>query len=92
MAGPGHGMVIFALHRLLQERLLLDLQADEEIAANLEAEPAGRHTRCDLEEVGDDALVQAPDTFLSENNTDCIGEALVLVAHPRHGVDLESSP
>lgn len=76
---------------LLQQRLLFRLQADEKVAAELEAQPARRHARRHFEQVRDDALVQALGAFLGDNDTDGVGERLVLVAHARHGVDLETA-
>lgn len=67
------------------------LQADQEVARHLEAQPAGRHAGRDLEEVGHNALVESSYALLTDNNSDGVGDGLVLVAHSGHCVDLESS-
>jgi hypothetical protein len=66
--------------------------AHKRIACHFEAEPAARHARRDLEQVGHNALVQAPDALGAHNRADRVADAGVLVAHAAHSVDLESPP
>jgi hypothetical protein len=84
-----------ALYTALSQRLRLAvavrLEACQEVARHLEAQPARGHAGRDLEQVGHDALVQAADTFLADDDAHGVKDGLVLVAHAGHGVDLESS-
>ena len=66
-------------------------ETNEEVACELETQPTASHTRGDLEEVRCNTLVQTLDTFMLDNDSDGIEDRFVLVAHPRHGVDLESA-
>ena len=72
--------------------MLIGLDRQQEVATDLEAKPAGRHAGRDLEEVGDDALVQPAQPLLRDDDPDGIGDGLILVAHAGHGVDLEAPP
>lgn len=56
-------------------------EVNQEIACHLETEPAGRHAGGDLEEVGNNALVETFDSLLGNNHLDGVGDALVLVTH-----------
>lgn len=64
---------------------------DQEVAGHLETEPAGRHAGSDLEQVGNDAFIETFYSFLSDDHSDGIEDAFVLVAHAGHGVDLKSA-
>lgn len=56
-------------------------QTNNEVACQLEAEPAAGHARSDLEQIRCNSFVEALDAFLRHNDTNGIPDALVLVAH-----------
>lgn len=57
------------------------LELKEEVPCHLKAEPARCHTRGHLEQIGDNTLVKTPDAFLGDDDSEGIGNGLVLVAH-----------
>ena len=83
--------VVESSWRLLQELGLLGLEGHEEITAHLVTQPARGHARGDLEQVGYYPLVQAAHAFLCDDDAHGVEDALVLVPHTRHGVDLEAA-
>lgn len=84
--------LLYFIHALLQGLLVyLWFQASQEVACHFETQPAGGHAGGDLEQVGYNALVEASDAFLANNDSDSVEDALVLVSHAGHGVDLETS-
>lgn len=78
----------------MQSRLIiiiLGVEIHDEVPGHLETQPRAGHRRRDLEQVRTDAFVQALETFLGDDDADGVEDALVLVAHARHGVDLEAA-
>jgi hypothetical protein len=71
--------------------VLLRSKAHEVISCHLEAEPRASHGRSDLEQVWADTLVQTTNAFLRGDHADGVEDALVLVAHAGHCVDLEAA-
>jgi hypothetical protein len=63
----------------------------EEVSRQLEAQPAARHARRNLEQVRGDALIQTSNTLLGDNDSHGIENGFVLVTHAGHGVDLKTS-
>lgn len=76
-----------------QRRLLLvRSHAHQKIPRHLKTQPRTRHTRGDFEQIRRNALVQTPETLLGEDRLQRVCDALVLVAHTTHRVDLEPPP
>ena len=63
----------------------------ESISYGLECPPAGRHARCNLQQIRSNAFVHALDALLRNNRFYGAEDGVVLVAHAGHGIDLESS-
>ena len=55
--------------------------AHNKVARQFEAEPAAGHAGSDLEQIGDNAFVHTPDTFLGHDCSDGVPDGLVLVSH-----------
>ena len=66
-------------------------QADEEVARDLEAQPATGHAGGNFEKIRHDAFVHSSDALLCDDDLDGVPDGLVLVADAGHGVDLETT-
>jgi hypothetical protein len=66
-------------------------KTEEVIPRHFEAQPRGGHRGRDLEQIWADAFVHASNTLLGRDDANGVEDALVLVSHAGHGVDLESS-
>ena len=82
-------LIVTLAARTLPRRLGSLLETNQEISAQLETQPRRGHAGRHLEQVWDNALVEAFDAFLGDDDTDGVRDGLVLVTHSRHGVDLE---
>lgn len=71
--------------------LIIGVESLKVVSGQLEAEERAGHRWGDLEQVRADALVQALEAFLRYDHADGVEDALILIAHARHGVDLEAA-
>lgn len=79
------------IHALLRHLASFWLEACDEVTGDFEAKPTGRHARRNFQQVRHNTLVKALDSFLGYNDSHCVSERLVPVAHSGHSIDLESS-
>ena len=63
----------------------------QKVPRHLVAQPAARHTRRHLQQIGHDALVEPAETFLADDDGDGIPDGLVLVADAGHAIYLEAT-
>ena len=83
--------VSYALILETLAQVLFGSEADREIPGRLEGQPAARHARRNLEQIRYDTFVQSSRALMLHDRLERVTYALVLVAHSRHGVDLEAT-
>lgn len=67
----GHIVVlIVCCTTTVADESILRIERDEEVACHFETQPTAGHAGCDLEQVGSNALVQAFDAFLRDDDLD----------------------
>lgn len=71
--------------------IFLRPETEEIVSRHLEAEPRTGHRRRDLKQVRADAFVQSSDAFLCGDDANGVKDALILVAHTGHGIDLKAA-
>jgi hypothetical protein len=66
-------------------------QGKQEVPSHLKTEPAACHARCNLQQIWHYTFIHASNALLGDNTSNCIEYRFVLVSHPRHGINLETS-
>ena len=66
------------------------IKGKKEVTSQFKAKPTARHAWCDFQKVWNDSFIQPSNTLVSNDDSNCIPDRLILISHTIHGVDLES--